>query len=97
MAKPSTIETAAVAEAARLCEQALAGMARLASAPSASQRARAKRYQLEEFRPTSAKVQRLVSDACRPGPLATREEFLAAVDLYCAAGVAEIERRFAVA
>ena len=93
----NAIETAAVAEAARLCEQAPAGRARLAAAPSAAQRARAKRYQREELQPTSARVQRLVGDACRPGPLATREEFLAALDMYCAAGIAEVERRFAQA
>lgn len=91
----AAVEAAAVTEATRLCEQALAGMSRVATTPTAAQRARAKRYQLDEFRPTAAKVQRLVCDACRSEPLATREEFLAAVDLYCAAGVAEVERRFA--
>ncbi len=91
-ANATKIETAAVTEATRLCDQAFAGMAKILTI-TPSQRARAKRYQLVEFRSTSSRVQRLVSEAVA-GEFASREEFLASVDLFCAAGVAEVERRF---
>ncbi len=93
----SKIEAAAVAEATRLCDNAFAGIARHIGAGrqmSPDQRARAKRYQIEEFRPTYAKALRLCSDAHPSWLFESREEWLGAVDLYCAAGIAEVERRF---
>lgn len=93
----TAIETAATVEASRLCDSALAALARMQAnpfaAPSPKLRARAKRYQLEEFSRTSRKVERVVCDIGRD-VFATRDEFLGAVDLYCAAGIAEVERRF---
>jgi hypothetical protein len=72
-------------------------MERLATLPFmpsvATMRARAKRYQLDEFARTSSKVNRAVSDVGQ-GTWSSREQFLAAIDLYCAAGIAEVERRF---
>ncbi len=94
------IQPAAVAEAARLCAMALAGHARLSAdtylAPSLAPRdvrlAKAKRYQLNEFRPDFKRIQRIVLDTYR---FETREDFLAAVDFFCAVGRAEVERLFA--
>ncbi len=89
------VTTAAIAEATRLCDQAFSAMRSPQTRPDV--RARAKRYQVEHFR-NQALSNRVVCDLLRgdDGIIGgTREEFLAAVDLYCAAGIAEVERRFA--
>lgn len=95
MATQTDIETAAVAEATRLCDSAIAALARLQEQPFASPSlcARAKRYQIDEFSRTSRKTERVVFEI-RRDKWASRDELLAAIDLYCAAGVAEVERRF---
>jgi hypothetical protein len=97
--KTATIEAAAVAEATRLCDHVLAVLAKpcpVTGEPhSEARRVRTKRYQLDEFRPTFAKVERVVYSLFTGDEWASREELLAACDLYCAAGRAEVERRFA--
>jgi hypothetical protein len=90
-------------EAARLCDQALAPRPR-SSGPSPSewtsaQWARVQRYQLERFERASQRIERVVCDLLRDeetGDVAvsTREELLTAIDVYCAAGIAEVARRF---
>lgn len=90
------IKSAAIAEAARLCDQAIAAVERRGGNPV--QTARAKRYQLAEFNRTSPRIERVVCDLIRPAPgepaASSRDELLAAIELYCASGVEEIERRF---
>lgn len=94
--KNAVVAAAAVTEAARLCDTAIAASIRLRGQPFASPDlvARAKRYQKDEFSPKSAKVTRVVYDLFGYDGWASREEFLAAVDVYCAAGVCEVGRRF---
>jgi hypothetical protein len=95
--KAATIEAAAVAEATRLCDHALAVLARplaLGGMPSAEHRARAKRYQKDEFLCTSRKVERAVYELFTRDEWTSRDELLAALPIYCAAGIAEVERRF---
>lgn len=96
------ILAAAAAEATRRCDVVLAACERLSA--TAAQRARAKRDVLAEFTAADrqgprAKMERAVLDLFRNADgdvtvFATRDDLLAAVDLYCAAGKAEAERRF---
>jgi hypothetical protein len=91
------VTDAAKIEATRLCEQALKPHPHVKETPV--YRARARRYQIEEFSRTSAKIERVVCDLLRDestGDVAvsSRAELLAAIDAYCDAGIAEVERRF---
>lgn len=90
------IITVAQAEATRLCDQALAAMTRLRA--TTQQRARAERYQSNEFSRTSARTTRLLCNLMRPAPgqpcTCSHEELLEAIGIYCDAGVAEVRRRF---
>ncbi len=99
----SKVEAAAKTEATRLCDAALATPRRFPlpdgwPVATSEHSARAKRYQLDVFRNLKL-ADRVVCDLLRgeDGDVAvdSREEFLAARDLYCAAGIAEVERRFA--
>lgn len=94
------LTTAARAHAARLCKQAMAPIPGII--PTPTQRARAERYQVEEFTMHKAQNERIVADLllhpAEGEPLVdTREAFLAAVDTYRAAGLAEVRRLFAAA
>lgn len=97
------VESAAVTEATRLCDQAFAGLAKLSADPAVATHlpplpsllAKAKRYQLHEFRPDFARIRRMVSDLVQPCDNGlSREEYESAINLFCAAGIAEVERRF---
>jgi hypothetical protein len=90
-AASEVVIAAARAEATRLCDRALAAVAKLGATPD--QRARAKRYQIEEFSRTSARVERVV---CGLVEFSTREDLLTAIAAYCEAGIAEVESRFAL-
>lgn len=90
------LTAAAITEATRLCDQAMAALSRL---DAWAKKDRARRYQIDEFRTASARVERVVFDLLRvcpdgPADVATRGALLDAIDTYCNAGLAEIERRF---
>ncbi len=94
--KAPKIIAAAQAEAARLCDRAHAAHAKYNA--TSAQIARGKRYQIEEFRIMGRPRERLsmvMYDMFGPDAWSSREELLAAIDCYCDAGIAEVERRFA--
>jgi hypothetical protein len=87
---------AARAFAAHLCDDTLSLNETWKSA-SPEQRKRAKRYQLEEFREcdrTKKNIERIVLDMFCADEFSTRDDLLAAVEVYADAGIAEVERLF---
>ena len=97
-AKIPMIVAAARAAAAALCTKSLENVARFGG--SAELRARARRYQKAEFREcgkVSARTTRIVFELFDRDAWASREELLEAIEVYCDAGISEVERRFDLA
>lgn len=97
-ARVHALVTASAQErAASLCGKAIAAILDLGATPA--QRARGERYQVEEFqnRKMSERIlcDLLLHPADEVALIDTREELLAAIDVYAAAGIAEVRRLFA--
>jgi len=88
---------AAKERAVSLCEKALAACFKYGA--TAERHARAKRYQIEEFQNRKMSERILCDLPLRPAggaPLIdSREELLAAIEVYEIAGIAEVRRLFA--
>lgn len=96
--KTPVIVAAARAAAALLCDKSIDNVARFGG--SAELRARARRYQMAEFREAgkvSSRTERVVLELFDRDAWASREELLEAIEVYCDAGISEVERRFDLA